>query len=106
MGATPGADHHGDMDAIMDMPSHRAMFSGFLKAVEWGSVFLAMLLVLTVFAFAIGWGWWVGLIGWLVVGVIAGFLLNMGAVWWALLAVTTLLMAVGGAITMALTGAG
>jgi hypothetical protein len=104
MATAHGSD--GDVDRIMDMPAHRAMFGGFLKALEWGCLFLAMLLALTVLAFAVGLGWWTGLIAWLVVGVIGGLLMNMGAAWWAVLAVTTVLLGVGGAITMALTAAG
>lgn len=96
--------NHGDMDAVMDMPAHRATFRGFLKATEWGAVFVAMLLALLVFAFAIGMGWWTGLIAWLVVGVAAGALLNMGGAWWAFVAVSTILLGVGGAVTMALQG--
>jgi Bacterial aa3 type cytochrome c oxidase subunit IV len=105
MAAAHGSDH-GEIDKIMDMPAHRAMFGGFIKAVEWSSVFLAMLLALTVLAFAAGLGWWTGLIAWAVVGVAGGLLLNLGAIWWALLAVSTVLLGIGGAITMALTGAG
>ncbi len=101
MDATHGPDH-----GEMDLAAHRAMFSGFLKATEWACVFLAMVLALVVLAFAVGLGWWTGLIAWAVVGVAAGFFLNMGGVWWAVLALSTVLLAVGGAITMALIGAG
>ncbi|MDX2234974.1 MAG: aa3-type cytochrome c oxidase subunit IV [Hyphomonadaceae bacterium] len=90
----------------MDMPAHRGMFAGFIKAVEWSCAFIAMLLALTVFSFAMGLGWWTGLIAWVVVGVAAGALLGLGAVWWALLGVSTVLLAAGGAVTMALIGAG
>ncbi len=98
MDATHGSDH----GEATDLPAHRAMFSGFMKTAEWSVVGLAMLLALTVFAFAIGLGWWTGLIAWTVIGVAAGLLLNMGGVWWAVLAVSTILLAVGGAITMLL----
>ena len=98
MDATHGANH----GEAADLPAHEAMFSGFLKTVEWSLVGLAMLLALTVLAFAIGLGWWAGLIAWLVIGLVAGFLLNMGGAWWAVLGVSTVLLAVGGAITMGL----
>jgi hypothetical protein len=103
MAAAHGSDH-GDMDAIMDMPAHRAMFGGFVKAVEWSCVGLAMLLALVVLAFAIGLGWWTGLIAWLVVGLAAGLLMKMGTAWWAFLGVSTVMLAIGGALTMWLVG--
>lgn len=98
MDATHGADH----GEATDLPAHKAMFAGFLKVTEWFLVLLAMLLAMTVFAFAIGLGWWTGLIAWLVIGAVAGLLLNMGGAWWAVLAVSSVLLAVGGAITMGL----
>ena len=101
MDATHG-DTHTAADHDVDMPAHRAMFAGFIKTTEWSIVGLAMLLALSVLAFAMGLGWWTGLIVWTVIGVAAGLLLNMGGAWWAVLAVSTVLLAVGGAITMAL----
>ena len=98
MDATHGSDH----PEAADLPAHRAMFSGFLKTTEWSLVGLAMLLALIVLAFAVGLGWWTGLMVWAVIGVVAGLLLNMGGAWWALLAVSTIVLAIGGAITMGL----
>ena len=101
MDATHG-DSHGPNDNVMDLPAHRAMFTGFMKTAEWSIVGLAMLLGLVVLSFAVGLGWWAGLITWAVIGVAAGLLLNMGGVWWAVVAVSTVLLAIGGAITMSL----
>ena len=98
MDATHGSDH-GD---TADLPAHRAMFSGFLKVTEWSLVGLAMLLALIVLAFAVGLGWWTGLMAWAVIGLVAGLLLNMGGAWWAVLVVSTIVLGVGGAVTMAL----
>ena len=53
-------------------------------------------------AFAVGLGWWTGLMAWVVIGLVAGLLLNMGGAWWAVLAVSTVVLAIGGAITMGL----
>lgn len=100
--ATHGDSAHGPDDATTDLPAHQAMFSGFMKVTEWSIVGLAMLLALIVLAFAVGLGWWTGLIAWVVIGVAAGALLNMGGAWWAVVAVSTVLLAVGGAITMGL----
>ena len=98
MDATHGSGH----GEATDLPAHRAMFSGFLKVTEWSLVGLAMLLALIVLAFAVGLGWWTGLIAWAVIGLAAGLLLNMGGAWWAVLVVSTVVLGVGGAITMAL----
>jgi len=94
------AQHGSDTDQTMDMPAHRAMFTGFVKVTEWSCVALAMTLALTVFAFAMGLGWWTGLIAWLVIGLAAGFLLGMGGAWWAFLGISTVLLAIGGAVTL------
>lgn len=93
------AAQHGS-DDNMDMPAHRAMFSGFLRITEWFCVAMAMLLGLTVLAFAVGLGWWTGVIAWLVIGLAAGFLMNLGGAWWAFLGVSTVLLGIGGAVTM------
>jgi len=97
------AAHGSDDDDLMDMPAHRAMFAGFVKATELFCVALAMLLGLTVLAFAIGLGWWTGLIAWFVIGLIAGLLLKLGGGWWLWLGLSTVLLAIGGAVTMAVT---
>jgi len=100
MGATHGADHGPAAHGQMEIASHKAMFDGFLKVTEWACVFVAMLLGLTVFAFAMGMGWWIGLIVWAVIGVAAGALMGLGNTWWAALAGSTVILAVGGAVTM------
>jgi hypothetical protein len=84
----------------MDLAAHEGMFKGFLKTVEWSSVLLVMLLALIVPAFAIGMGWWSGVIGWVVVGAVAGRVMNMGGAWWATLAGSSVLLIVGGAVVM------
>lgn len=94
------AQHGSDNDQLMDMPAHRAMFSGFLKVTEWFCAGLAMMLGLVVPAFAMGLGWWTGLIAWLVIGLGAGFALRLGGAWWAFVAISTVLLAIGGAITL------
>jgi hypothetical protein len=100
MGAAHGSDHGSFEHGHMDITSHKAMFNGFLKATEWSCVVFAMLLGLIVFAFAMGLGWWTGLIVWVVIGVLAGFLMGLGGAWWATLIGSTVLLAVGGAVTM------
>lgn len=99
-GAHEGADHGSAGHGHMDITGQKAMFSGFLKTTEWACVMLAMMLGLTVFAFAMGMGWWTGLIVWLVIGALAGFLMGLGGGWWAFVIGSTVLLAVGGAVTM------
>lgn len=89
-----GEHHHGQME----VSSHKAMFDGFVKVTEWGIVLVAMLLALLTFGFAMGYGWWVGMFGWVLIGAAAGALLKMGPSWWATLIGSTVLMVVGGAI--------
>lgn len=100
MAAAHGSDHGSTEHGHMDISAHKAMFSGFLKAAEWACVLTAMTLGLTVFAFAMGLGWWTGLIVWVVIGLLAGFLMGMGGAWWAVLVTSTVLLAIGGAVTM------
>jgi hypothetical protein len=100
MGAAHGSDHGSFEHGHMDIAAHKAMFNGFLKVTEWSCVVFAMLLGLIVFAFAMGLGWWTGLIVWVVIGVLAGFLMGLGGAWWAMLIGSTVLLAVGGAVTM------
>jgi hypothetical protein len=94
------AAHGSETEDLMDMPAHRAMFSGFIRATEYFCVSLAMLLGLIVLAFAIGLGWWTGLIAWFVIGLAAGLLMGLGGGWWLWLGLSTVLLAVGGAVTM------
>lgn len=100
MAAAHGPDDGHYEHGHMDVTAHKAMFDGFIKATEWGCVSLAMLLGLTVFAFAMGLGWWTGLAVWVLIGVAAGFLMGLGGAWWATLIGSTVLLAVGGAVTM------
>ena len=97
MGAAHGSDHT-DMDKVMDMPAHRAMFKGFMKAAEWGTLMIVMLVALLVVGFAMGLGWWVGLIAWVGIGLAAGALLGLGGAWWATLAVSTVLFGLVGVV--------
>jgi hypothetical protein len=82
----------------MDISEHRATFEGFGAWTVWGCALGVMSLALLVCAFALPLGWFVGVIAWLVLGVVLGLAMNMGAVWWATLAVSTVLLGVGGGI--------
>lgn len=94
--ATASGSEHGHMD----IASQKAMFGGFLKVVEWACVLIAMLLGLLVFSFAIGFGWWIGVMAWAAIGVVAGLVMRMKSAWWITLVVTTVVLVLGGAISM------
>jgi hypothetical protein len=100
-----GGDHHGGGDyhhGAMEISDHKSTFSGFMKVTEWGSVLTVMCVAGITFAFAMGLGWWTGLIVYVVVGAAAGAILAMGGAWWVTLAISTVLLGVGGALTMGL----
>lgn len=103
-----GGDHHGNAHGggyhhgAMDVAEHKAAFSGFLKVTEWSSALIVMCVAGCTFAFAMGLGWWTGLIVYVVIGALAGAVLRMGGAWWVTLAISTVLLGVGGAITMGL----
>jgi hypothetical protein len=82
----------------MDLSEHRATFSMFMKATEWGSALIIASVGMFTVAFAMGLGWFAGLGVFVAVGVLAGALLRMGAAWWATVAIITVLCAVGGGL--------
>jgi hypothetical protein len=93
-----GDYHHGEMD----IAEHKSVFGGFMKVTEWGAVLIAASVAMFTFAFAIGLGWWTGLIVYAVICVLAGLIMKMGGAWWVTTAITVVLLGVGGAITMGL----
>jgi hypothetical protein len=97
-----GAYHPGEMD----ISHHKATFSGFLKVAEWGTILTVASVGLLSFAFAMGLGWWTGLIVYAVICGGAGLVMKMGPAWWATTAVTVFLLGVGGAVTMGLIALG
>lgn len=104
-----GGHNHGASDyhpGEMDISDHKSTFSGFLKVAEWGTVSVIQWVGLATFAFAMGLGWWTGLIVYVVVGAAAGAIMKMGPAWWVTLALTTVALGVGGAITMGLMALG
>jgi hypothetical protein len=107
-----GGDHssahssHAYHQGAMDITDHKATFSGFLKVAEWGTILTIASVGLLTFAFAMGLGWWTGLIVYAVVCAGAGLALKMGPAWWATTAITVVLLIIGGAITTGLIALG
>jgi hypothetical protein len=85
--------HGGDYDrGHMDISEHKATFSGFMKVTEWGGVLIIGLTALLTVTFAMGLGWFPGLLAFVVIGAVAGFMMRMGAAWWATLIASAVLI--------------
>lgn len=106
MGEAAHGSSHGTSHGQMDISDHRATFSGFIKASEWGTVLTVALVALLTVAFAMGLGWFPGLMAFLAIAVIAGLLMRMGAAWWVTIAVATILMTLGGGLVSLIVPAG
>lgn len=94
-GAAEGGDY---VPGKMDVQDHQETFSGFLKVAEWGTVLIVGWVALLTVAFAIGAGWFPGVLAYLAISVAAGLLLKMGPAWWVVTAASVVLMGVGGGI--------
>lgn len=88
----------------MDIREHKGTFDGFIHATIWGCGLVAMSVALATLAFAIGAGWFPGLLAYVVIGIGVGVLFKQGGAWWATLIATTVLLAIGGAIVPAIAG--
>jgi hypothetical protein len=92
--AHQGEAHHGDME----ITDQKSTFHGFLVATVWGCAIVAMSVALLTAAFAIGLGWWVGLLVYTLIGVAVALVFKLRGGWWAFLVTTVVLMGLGGAI--------
>ena len=95
---------HGGPEGGMDISDQRATFSGFLTATIWTSALIIQAVALLVLAFAIGAGWWAGLLALIVIGVGAGLIFKLPGAWWAVLVAEVVLLGLGGIIVPALAG--
>lgn len=98
-----GGDYH---RGAMDISDQKSVFSAFTRITDWGSVMIAASVALLTFAFAMGLGWWTGVIVYAVICVAAGAILKMGNAWWVTTAITVGCLGVGGAVTMGLMALG
>ncbi|MBY0564347.1 MAG: aa3-type cytochrome c oxidase subunit IV [Hyphomonadaceae bacterium] len=88
----------------MDIQDQRDTFHGFLVATVWSSIHIVQWVALLTLAFAIGAGWWPGLAAYVAIGVVAGLVFRMSAVYWAAQIVQWVLLGLGGMIVPALAG--
>lgn len=88
----------------MDIRSQKETFDGFISTSIWTSVLIAQTVMLLVLSFAIGLGWWPGLIAFVGIGVAAGLIFKMPSIYWAVQIAMWVLMGIGGMIVPALSG--
>ncbi len=93
---------HGDME----IQEQKDTFHGFLMATVWMCILIAQGVALATLAFAIGAGWWMGWLVFVVLGIAAGFGLRMSSVYWAVQVVLWVLLGLGGLIVPLFTSAG
>ncbi len=89
---------HTGSDGRMDLSEHRATFSMFLKVSEWGTILIVAGVALLTVCFAMGLGWFAGLLAFAAITVAAGLIMRMSAAWWATIAATVVLLGIGGAV--------
>jgi hypothetical protein len=88
----------------MDIQGQKSTFHGFLTATVWTCGHIAQVVALLTLAFAIGAGWWPGLVVFVLVGIAVGLTFRLSGVYWALQVAFWILLALGGLIVPALSG--
>lgn len=88
----------------MNIQDQRDTFHGFLVTSLWASALIVQGLALATLAFAIGAGWWSGLLAFVVIGIAVGLLFRMTGAFWAVQIALWVLLAIGGAIVGGVSG--
>lgn len=88
----------------MEIKEQRETFHSFLSASLWVGVHVAQLVALLTFAFAIGAGWWMGWLVFVLIGVGVGLGFKMSGAYWALQVAEWVLLGVGGLVVPAIAG--
>lgn len=88
----------------MDIQGQRETFHGFLMTSLWTGGLLAQAVALLTLAFAIGSGWWAGLVAFVLIGVGVGLGFKMSGVYWAVQIALWVMLGLGGMIVPALSG--
>lgn len=90
----------------MDIQDQKETFHGFLMASVWTCGLIAQAVALLTLGFAIGAGWWAGFSVFVVIGIAVGLVFRLSSVYWATQVAFWVLLAIGGMIVPAVTGAG
>jgi Bacterial aa3 type cytochrome c oxidase subunit IV len=88
----------------MDIQDQRETFSGFLHATLWTCALIAQGIALSTVAFAMGYGWWSGMLAFVAIGVAVALLFRMSGAFWAVQIALWVVLAIGGAIVGAVSG--
>ncbi len=94
----------GGANGGMEIQEQRETFGAFLGATLWTCVLLAQGVALATLAFAMGYGWWSGLLVFVIIGVVAAFLFRMAGAFWAVQIALWVLLAIGGGIVGTVSG--
>jgi hypothetical protein len=82
----------------MDISEQRETFHGFLIASLWVGGHIAQYVALLTLAFAIGSGWWMGWLAFVLIGVAVGLGFKMSGAYWAVQVAEWILLGLGGLI--------
>ena len=89
----------------MEIQDQRDTFHGFLAASVWCCGLIVQGIALSTLAFAIGEGWWAGMLALVAIGVAVGFLFRMTGAYWAVQVALWVVLGLGGALVSAFSGA-
>lgn len=84
----------------MDIHDQKSTFHHFLVFALWGTLYTVMAVALLTVAFAMGYGWLAGVGTYAAIGVLAGLGLGMRGGWWGLVIGSTIVLALGGLVTL------
>lgn len=88
----------------MEIQDQRDTFHGFLVGTLWTCALIAQVVALGTVAFAMGYGWWSGMLAFVAIGVAVALLFRMSGAFWAVQIGLWVLMAIGGAIATGVAG--
>jgi hypothetical protein len=86
----------------MDIQDQKETFHSFLMATVWVGGLLAQAIALLTLAFAIGLGWWTGLVVVVIIGAALGTTFRLSGVYWAVQIALWVILGLGGLIMPAL----
>lgn len=84
----------------MDIQEQKSTFHQFLTMCLWGTLHIMMVVALLTVAFAMNLGWFSGLAAYAVIGVGAALALKMNGSWWVFVIGTTVLLGLGGLVSL------